>query len=136
MNLKPDKYDGINEENYFKIVTDLIGFRVIILDKRDWREIHQSLLDIFRNNPERYITKPREIVDNYDKYSEKIEKTVDKINFSYHAEKPNVYITSKDDRALYVDEYLNVDNSKTHYRSIHYVIRYVDMLNSLSTAAD
>lgn len=38
-----------------------------------------------------------------------------------------VYITSDDDRELYKDNYLKVDNSKSHYRSIHYIIRYMNI---------
>lgn len=50
----PKKYNKIYVKNYCKIITDLIGFRVIILDKRDWKEIHQSLLEVFHGIPERY----------------------------------------------------------------------------------
>ena len=124
---KPDKYAQLNMDNYNKIITDLIGVRIIILDKRDWREIHNSLLEIFRNLPERYADKPKDIIINYDKYNEYNEKTdTDSraLQISYHAEKPVVYITSENDRELYQDSNLNVDNSKTHYRSLHYIIRY------------
>lgn len=120
----PKKYNGISVDNYYKIITDLIGFRVIILDKRDWKEIHHSLLDVFHGISEQYVNDPNCIADIYDKYEVKSDKLVDRINTCYHAEKPNVYITSNDDRYEYVDKDLKVDNSKTHYRSIHYVIRY------------
>ena len=49
VNCRPDKYKLISMENYNKIITDLIGVRIIILDKRDWKEVHQSLLKIFQN---------------------------------------------------------------------------------------
>lgn len=124
----PNKYEIINADNYNKIITDLIGVRIIILDKRDWREIHESLLRIFHNLPDKYIRQPKDIITNYDKYAIKYKKESDAkkhaLDDSYHAEQPIVYITSKDDRELYQDENLKVDNSKTHYRSIHYIIRY------------
>lgn len=120
----PKKYSKINVKNYYKIITDLIGFRVIILDKRDWKEIHQSLLEVFHGIPERYVSDPAQIVDMYDKYEVKSDKLSERLSTCYHAEKPNVYITSEDDRKEYIDENLKVDNSKTHYRSIHYIIRY------------
>ncbi len=124
INCRPDKYTDLNVQNYNKIVTDLIGIRIIILDKRDWCEIHKSLLKIFRNLPERYAEQPGDIVINYDKYEKEANVEENALQNSYHAERPVVYITSEDDRELYQDKDLKVDNSKTHYRSIHYIIRY------------
>ncbi len=124
VNGKPDKYAGLNVDNYNKIITDLIGVRIIILDKRDWREIHNSLLQIFRNIPERYVHSPEDIISNYEIYKKEANLKGKELENSYHAEKPVVYITSEDDRNVYIDENLRIDNSKTHYRSIHYIIRY------------
>lgn len=121
---KPDKYKELNVGNYNKVITDLIGVRIILLDKRDWREVHNSLLKIFRNMPERYAVEPNEIISNYDLYREESEEEDKELENSYHAEKPIVYITSKDDREIYLDDNLRIDNSKTHYRSLHYIIRY------------
>lgn len=121
---KPKKYEKICLSNYNKIVTDLIGVRIIILDKKDWREIHNSLLEIFRNLPDRYAVGSGDLETNYDKYKNDSASEKDALAESYHAEKPVVYITSEDDRKLYADENLKIDNSKTHYRSIHYIIRY------------
>lgn len=36
-------------------------------------------------------------------------------------------MTSIDDRELYQDPYLHLDASRSHYRSIHYIIRYKDL---------
>lgn len=121
VNDNPDKYAKINVDNYYKIVTDLIGVRIIILDKYDWKEIHQSLLAIFINDPKYYPERPEDIVENFDRYYDK-EDLEDKLG--YHAEKPIVYITSADDRDVYQDDNLNIDEAKKHYRSIHYIIRY------------
>ncbi|MCM1498535.1 MAG: RelA/SpoT domain-containing protein [Clostridium sp.] len=126
MNANPQKYADISIDNYFKIITDLIGVRVIILDKRDWREVHNSLLQIFCNIPERYIRTPKDTVRNYDKYAQTANEKGNEFRNSYHAEKPVVYITSKDDENLYKDENLEVNYSKSHYRSVHYIIRYKD----------
>lgn len=121
---KPDKYAGINVDNYNKIITDLIGVRIIILNKRDWLEVHKSLLKIFRNLPKRYVKTPEDIILNYDRFQKDAEEPEKALERSYHAEMPKVYITSEDDRELYQHKYLDVDTSKTHYRSIHYIIRY------------
>lgn len=122
VNGKPDKYGELGLGNYNKIITDLIGIRVIILDKRQWRAVHDVLLNIFRDEPDRYVKHPKDIETLYDQYLDEFqEKDLDK---AYHAEKPVVYITSEDDREIYKDDSLNIDNSKSHYRSIHYIIRY------------
>ncbi len=120
----PDKYQKINVDNYYKIITDLIGVRIIILNKHDWREIHENLLDIFHNIPERYAVRPEDIITNYDKYEKEANQKDHELENSYHAEKPVVYVTSRDDKRIYQDSNLKVDNSKEHYRSIHYVVRY------------
>lgn len=122
VNEKPDKYSGINVDNYNKIITDLIGVRIIILNKHDWREIHKSILRIFKNDPKRYAVEDRDVELNYDKYPGENKKTGKRQ--SYHAEKPVVYITSEEDREIYLDENLKIDIAKKHYRSIHYIIRF------------
>lgn len=83
-------------------------------------------MSICQNKPERYAESPTDIVTNYDRYLIKCDTKEDRKNTSYHAEKPNVYITSADDRKLYEHDFLKIDNSKTHYRSIHYIIRYAE----------
>ena len=129
VNEKPDKYHGISVDNYNKIVTDLIGIRIIILNKHDWKDIHSSLLSIFHNDPSRYAEQPNDLEKNYDLYpfyenDVDGQERMDARSNCYHAERPVVYITSEDDRQLYSDEYLKVDTAKKHYRSIHYIIRY------------
>lgn len=132
VNERPEKYKDISVDNYSKIVTDLIGVRIIILDKHDWRVVHNALLKLFTNDPARYARKGNDIVDNFEKYKlpedqkDDNTQTVQEIRraWSYHAEQPVVYITTEDDRDEYVDDNLRVDNAKKHYRSIHYIIRY------------
>ena len=83
-------------------------------------------MEIFQCISDRFAIMPEDIVINYDKY-EKECRNKRKENArasSYHAERPVVYITSEDDRKLYMSPDLRVDNSKSHYRSIHYIIRY------------
>ena len=121
---KPAKYAALDEENYNKIITDLIGFRIIILDKRDWRGVHDILMKMFRNLPDRYVTCNSDIVKNYDKYAYEWEGTKRSQLKGYHAEKPVVYLTDVDNKELYKDDFLTINSSKTHYRSIHYIIRY------------
>jgi ppGpp synthetase/RelA/SpoT-type nucleotidyltranferase len=120
----PAKYHRITVENYKKIITDLIGVRIIILDKRDWRGVHSGLMTMYRNLPERYARRPKDILVNYDKYADELDQASTLPECSYHAERPVAYIASEDDRKLYQDEFIKLDNSKAHYRSVHYIIRY------------
>lgn len=123
INEKPGKYSQISFENYNKIITDLIGVRIIILNRRDWRDIHKSLLTIFKNLPERYVNETNDLEYYFDKFPADEDKK-HWLETSYHAEEPVVYITSAADRVEYHAEHLRVDNSREHYRSIHYIIRY------------
>lgn len=125
---KPEKYNKITVENYNKIITDLIGVRIIILNKHDWREIHDELLKIFPNEPERYADRTN-LEAKFDEYALSDEEKEDPhvlLKKSYHAEEPVVYITSKSDWEEYNVPDLRIDNSREHYRSIHYIIRYGD----------
>lgn len=123
INDKPKKYSQISLKNYNKIITDLIGVRIIILNRHDWKEIHESLLTVFKNLPDRYANEPDDLERYFDEFPAAKEEK-DWLETSYHAEEPVVYITSLADRAEYDVEHLRVDNSREHYRSIHYIIRY------------
>lgn len=123
----PKKYQLVTVESYKKIITDFIGVRIIILDKRDWLGVHKDLLRVYRNLPERYILRPGDIVTNYDRYADEVNSGRNSVECGYHAERPVAYISSDDDRELYQDPYLKVDNSKAHYRSLHYIIRYKEL---------
>lgn len=127
MNGKPEKYDSLSIDNYNKIITDLIGIRVIILDKRQWRDVHKILLNIFRNESDHYIQNPKDTEKFFDQYEKEFQKDDISLSSGYHAEKPVVYITSEDDRQIYIDDNLRVDSSKARYRSIHYIIRYKEV---------
>ena len=123
----PAKYQKITVDNYQKIVTDLIGVRIIILDRRNWRNVHEDMMQVFRNIPERYIKRQADLITNYDKYAEEVMAVKKGPDCSYHAERPVAYIASESDRKLYRDEFLRLDSSKANYRSIHYIIRYKEV---------
>ncbi len=127
-NDKPRKYGILNIDNYNKVITDLIGFRIIILDKRDWREVHKILLALFPNDEKKYVKSDGDIITNFGKYAIKgSNKGKSALENSYHAEMPVAYLTKLDDRELYQDQFLRIDSSKSHYRSIHYIIRYANL---------
>lgn len=115
---KPSKYSVINEANYYQLITDLVGFRIIVLDKNDWSKVHDSLEKLYINDPTLYIASD-EGKSYLDKYKEGLGKK------AYYAEQPKVYLTEVDegDEILYKKKNIKVDRSKNNYRSVHYIIR-------------
>jgi len=104
---KPDKYDGINEDNYYKLVTDLLGFRIIILNQNDWEQVHEMILAIFDNNPADYIKEHENFAEYYDRHNVNAN-----LKRGFLVEQPIVYITSEAERAFYSRDTLRVDSSK------------------------
>ena len=45
---KRQKYKNINERNYLRIVRDLMGIRILILSKEEWRTVHDFLLKLMK----------------------------------------------------------------------------------------
>lgn len=106
------KYKRLNENNYEKFVTDLIGVRCFILFKSEWENFHQFVLSHFENNVEYYITDCISDFDEDEKHN-------------YIAEKPKVHIRSGDVRDIY-EKILPPDcvvDDKI-YRSVHYILKY------------
>lgn len=116
-NDKPDKYNGITKENYYKLITDLVGFRIIVLNKNDWDIVNEALNKLYVKDEANYITSPQDYLKNY-----KADRNVP----AYYAEKPKVYITasdSEDEIIKYEQADIEVDKSRNNYRSLHYIIK-------------
>lgn len=109
------KYKYLNTENYWQIVTDLIGFRGIIVFKEDWPDIHQKILKKFHDRPELYMDR-NEYARN------------DEIPNGCLVKAPIAHIRAGDSRELYL-KYLKAENiiSKENYRAVHYVFKYKDI---------
>ena len=109
------KYKDIDENNYWKIVRDLIGFRGLMTFKDDWPQIHGRILSNFEDNRDLYIPE-----DDYTKYDRK--------RGQYLAEPVRAHIRDGDNKELYM-KYLGSENiiSKQNYRSVHYVLKCDDI---------
>lgn len=117
---KGGKYLTINSDNYLYRITDLLGIRIIILRQKDWLPVHNTVLGLFENNVEMYVT------DYGDDDYEKNHRNYD--GKKYIAEKPVVYITSENDRNIYENiDTIDVKRSNRVYRSIHYIIHYEEI---------
>ena len=105
-------YGRINEDNYQQIVTDLVGFRGMLVFKEDWGHIHERIMNKLIDDPEWY----RDHID-FDRNQD--------IKDYCLAEPPTAHIREGDDKSLYL-YYLGEANivSKQNYRSVHYVVGY------------
>lgn len=105
----PEKFHALDETNYYKFMTDLIGIRVFFLYREDWIHFHKYITQMFENNPEIYV------VDRLEDYDEDP-------NHNYIAERPKVYKRSGDTRIYDANEIdIKADGI---YRSLHYIIKY------------
>lgn len=84
------RYKKINESNYGEVVTDLIGFRGLLVFKEDWPGVHRRLSDYFLNDPQLYMDTPGFV--GYDKETG-----------SFFAEPPTAHIREGDNKALYLE---------------------------------
>lgn len=105
-------YGRINENNYQEIVTDLVGFRGMLVFKEDWEDIHKRIMEKIKDDPMQY----RESNDFGRNRNKKD---------GYLAEAPVAHIHDGDNKSLYLP-YLGESNivSKQNYRSVHYVVRF------------
>lgn len=106
-----NKYNNINHNNYYKIVTDLIGIRIIVRYKNEWQIIHKLIWDKFYNTERNYIV-------DYEKdyFSEKD---------IFIAEQPIVYYRygeKKQNYEVFGKNIFDIKLSDIGYSSIHYII--------------
>ena len=76
---KRQKYKNINERNYLRIVRDLIGIRILILSKEEWRTVHDFLLKVDEDS--RYDMHMAEMPRAYIRYGDR-----DIFNYTIHKE--------------------------------------------------
>ncbi len=89
------KYRGINVHNYLSILQDLIGLRILVIQKEDWEVIFDKLTQMF---------------------------PTDDTNVNYMATEPIAYIRYGD-RDIYKKKIYS-DYSNKDYRSQHYIINF------------
>lgn len=107
-----EKYRDLNEKNYYKIITDLIGFRIIVRYREEWLAVHDWIFKKFYEGDEYFI---KNFIDDY-------QPSVSK---PFIAEKPKIYYRNRQERAFYEQagrDYYDLIESDEGYNSIHYVI--------------
>lgn len=113
-NSEIEKYRSISEENYYKIITDLIGIRIIIRYRYQWQAVHSLIWKIFD------YSQYSGFVSWEDAYSSDPAA-------KYIVEKPKAYIKQESDRSTYEaigKNIFEIRDSNDHYASIHYIINW------------
>ncbi len=108
---KADLYASLTGDTYQDAITDLVGVRVILSYRGDWRDVHRELVGKFR-------------LRNKAEYSSKLLQHVSGDMFM--AEWPKVYHADGDDINSYEEEGLITKVHPKGYRSIHYTISFMD----------
>ena len=105
------KYRELSRDNYLKFVTDLVGFRGLLLYREDWVIFHKYLLSHFENKPSWYV------YDCLKDYSDERDM--------YMVEPPKVHMRQGDYSDIYAD-WISSDNiyDQKYYRSVHYILKY------------
>lgn len=108
-----EKYRLMDEKNYYKILTDLIGIRILIRYQQQWEIVHEWIWSNFHKPNKEYI---KNWLDDYPIDGEE-----------FIVEKPKLYLRSQADLPLYQKfgkDVFEVHSSEAGYNSIHYVIWY------------
>ncbi|MDO4293193.1 MAG: GTP pyrophosphokinase [Eubacteriales bacterium] len=105
------KYKDLAADNYLKFVTDIIGFRGLLLYREDWVVFHKYLLEHFENKASWYV---RDCLADFDESRDR-----------YMAEAPKVHMRPGDFADIYADWIASDDiYDQKYYRSVHYILKY------------
>lgn len=107
----PETYGALDQTNFHKFVTDLIGIRVFFLYREDWVHFHRYLTGRFENDPAQYV---QDRLRDFDE---------DPCHY-YLAERPKVYKRGGDSKIYDEREIDIITGTGDIYRSLHYVVKY------------
>ncbi len=107
-----EKYRNLDESNYYKIITDLIGFRIIVRYREQWMDVHKWIFRKFYKGDEYFV-------QNYvNDYQSSVPKP-------FIAEKPKIYFRNRQEQAFYEQTGRNIYDlieSDEGYNSVHYIV--------------
>lgn len=109
-----EKYRSMDKDNYYKIITDLIGIRILIRYQQQWEVVHKWIWENFYKVDKSYI---KNWIDDY--------PSGDTDDFL--VEKPKLYLREAKDLPMY--QKFGRDIFESHisdegYSSIHYLLWY------------
>ena len=107
-----EKYRNLDASNYYKIITDLIGFRIIVRYREQWIDVHKWIFDKFYQGDEYFIK------NHIEDYKASVAKP-------FVAEKPKIYYRNRQERPFYEQagrDFYELIESDEGYNSVHYII--------------
>ena len=109
---KIEKYRDLDVENYYKIITDISGIRILIRYREQWQQVHEWIWKKYYKGDEYYL---KNFIQDYKS----------NLGISFIAEKPKVYYRNDKDRMFYEQigkDIFEFEKSDEGYNSIHYLI--------------
>ena len=116
---KKDPYSKIDEENYQSIITDLVGVRLIMSYRGNWKEMHRHLIKLF----------PYADDEEYRCF----DTVPHKEGCCFLAQIPVANYAKDDDLSVFSTERVKTKFQESGYRSVHYIISYKDVYVELQT---
>lgn len=107
-----EKYRCLDDSNYFKIITDISGIRILIRYREQWQQVHDWIWERYFKGDKWYL---HDFVKDYKTNEGK----------SFIAEKPKVYYRNEQDKVFYEQigkDIFDFRLSDEGYNSIHYLI--------------
>ena len=114
-----NRYSSLRSDNYNRVITDMIGIRLIISYRGSWKELHHAIIDLF----------PYKEQNEY--HEDQLIPLNDKTNFI--AEIPHAYYAYGDDISAFDGENVVPKIKDSGYRSIHYTVCYKGVYVELQT---
>lgn len=120
-NLEIEKYRQLSADNYDKILTDLIGFRIILRYREQWSVIHNWIMKLYFHGTDLYVN---DYINDFKPNPPS----------AHIAERPKVYYRNTSDKALYEQiggDFYSYIHSDEGYNSVHYILnidgKYVEL---------
>lgn len=107
-----EKYRSLTKENYYKIITDLVGVRILIRYRYQWQAVHDLIWNLYHVDNHEYV---RNWEADYCRDP----------GLRFIAEQPKAYIKLESDRGVYEAIGKNIFHilpSDNHYASLHYLV--------------
>ena len=118
-----NKYKRLDKTNYYKLLTDLVGLRVLLFNRTDWKTVHTVMLEHFDVLERGFASSAEDLILSYDECESRCDELVsaEATKLGYLIERPVAYVTSPLDRTLYKGSGIRIQDSKERYRSVHYI---------------
>lgn len=107
-----EKYRDLDDKNYYKIITDISGIRILIRYREQWQQVHQWIWKKYYKGDEYYL---KDFVRDYKS----------NVGKSFIVERPKVYYRYDKDRIFYEQigkDIFDFKKSDEGYNSIHYLV--------------